>query len=205
MSPGLVLNNEDWPITPDPRKQKYYRLFIAKLQFAASWIRFDTSFAVSMLARFCATAGPSHWAALHHVMEYLEKLPKPQKITYRQRTRVNDGLSGFADSDWGNSSSCRSTSGNLCLYNRSPILWHSKMQKTVTAALSMAEADSMRRRLRRRRFCTFVTSSRAWASPSLPRLRCTRTTPRASSGETTSLVVESVLSTLTSGGTSLMR
>ncbi len=50
MSPGLVLNNEDCPITPDPRKQKYYLSFIAKLQFAASWIRFDTSFTVSTLA-----------------------------------------------------------------------------------------------------------------------------------------------------------
>jgi hypothetical protein len=31
MSPGIVLNNEDCPVTPDPRKQKYYRSFIAKL------------------------------------------------------------------------------------------------------------------------------------------------------------------------------
>ncbi len=72
MSPGLVLNNEHCPITPDPRKQKYYRSFIVKLQFAASWIRFDTSFTVSTLARFCASAGPLHWAALHGRMEYLE-------------------------------------------------------------------------------------------------------------------------------------
>ncbi len=28
VSPGLVLANEDCPITPDPSKQKYYRLFI---------------------------------------------------------------------------------------------------------------------------------------------------------------------------------
>jgi hypothetical protein len=138
MSPGIVLNNEDCPITPDPRKQKYYRSFIAKLQFAASWIRFDTSFTVSTLARFCASAGPSHWAALHHLMEYLEGFPS-LKLTYRRRTGVDDGLSGFADSDWGNSSSRRSTSGNLCLYNRSPILWRSKMQKTT--ALSTAEAE----------------------------------------------------------------
>jgi hypothetical protein len=75
MSPGIVLTNEDCPITPDPRKQKRYLSFIAKLKFAASWIRFDTSFAVSMLARFCASAGPSHWAALHHLMEYLEGIP----------------------------------------------------------------------------------------------------------------------------------
>jgi hypothetical protein len=34
MSPGIILTNENRPIVPDPRKQKYYRSFIAKLQFA---------------------------------------------------------------------------------------------------------------------------------------------------------------------------
>ena len=38
MSPGLVLDNEGCPDLPDPRKQKYYRSFIAKLQFMASRI-----------------------------------------------------------------------------------------------------------------------------------------------------------------------
>jgi hypothetical protein len=114
--------------------------FVAKLQFAASWIRFDIAFqfSISSLARFCASAGPSHWAALHHMMEYLEGFPS-FKLTYHWRTGIDDGLSGFADSDWGNSSSRRSTSGNLCLYNRSPILWRSKLQKTT--ALSTAEAE----------------------------------------------------------------
>jgi hypothetical protein len=93
--------------------RSFIDLFSAKLQFAASWIRFDTSFTVSSLARFCISAGPSHWAALHHLMEYLEGFPS-FKITYRRRTGVDDGLSGFADADWGNSSSRRSTSGNLC-------------------------------------------------------------------------------------------
>ncbi len=138
MSPGIVLDHEDCPTVPDPRKQKYYRSFIAKLQFAASWIRFDISFIVASLARFCASAGPSHWAALHHLMEYIEGFPS-LKLTYRRCTGVDDGLSGFADSDWGNSSSRRSTSGNLCFYNRCPILWRSKMQKTT--ALSTAEAE----------------------------------------------------------------
>ncbi len=59
MTPGIVLTNKE-----------YYPSFIAKLQFVASWIRFDTSFTVSTLARYCASAGPSHWAALHHRMEY---------------------------------------------------------------------------------------------------------------------------------------
>ncbi len=37
MSPGIVLSIEDCPTLPDQHKQKYYRSFIAKLQFAASW------------------------------------------------------------------------------------------------------------------------------------------------------------------------
>jgi hypothetical protein len=72
------------------------------------------------------------------VMEYLEGFPS-FKLTYRWRTEIDGGLSGFADSDWGSSSSRRSTSGNLCLYNRAPILWRSKSQRTT--ALSAAEAE----------------------------------------------------------------
>jgi hypothetical protein len=89
MSPGLVLENEDCPVTPDPRKQKYHRSFVAKRRFAASWIRFDISYTISTLARFCASAGPSRWAALHpsvhHLMKYLDGFPG-FKLTYCWRT-----------------------------------------------------------------------------------------------------------------------
>ncbi len=51
--PGVAFKAED---VPDPLKQKYYHSFVAKLQFTATWIRFDISFAVSRLARFCASA-----------------------------------------------------------------------------------------------------------------------------------------------------
>ncbi len=36
MSPGVVLNNEDCPVVPDPHKQRHNRSFLAKLRFAAS-------------------------------------------------------------------------------------------------------------------------------------------------------------------------
>jgi hypothetical protein len=55
--PGIILRPEDCPKVPDPSKQKYHWSFVAKLQFAASWIRFDISFVVSQLALFCASAG----------------------------------------------------------------------------------------------------------------------------------------------------
>ena len=59
------------------------------------------------------------------------------KLTYC--SGKGTGLDGFADSDWGNSVSRRSTTGLLARYNRSIVLWRSKLQKTI--ALSTAEAE----------------------------------------------------------------
>jgi hypothetical protein len=54
MQPGsnLSLSSDDSPATPDPRRQTHYRLMIATLQFAETWMRFDITFAISQLARF---------------------------------------------------------------------------------------------------------------------------------------------------------
>ena len=133
--PGVILTPADCPLVPDKKRQSVYRSIVAKLQFAATWIRFDIAFAVSQLARFCAAAGPSHWAALHHLMEYLFAHDS-FKLTYRRGTL---GLDGFADADWANSHSRRSTTGFLIRYNMGPISWKSKLQKTI--ALSTAEAE----------------------------------------------------------------
>jgi hypothetical protein len=62
---------------------------------------------------------------------------KSFKLHYRIGGRA--GLDGYADADWGNSSCRRSTTGLLARYNRGPVSWRSKMQKTV--ALSTAEAE----------------------------------------------------------------
>ena len=101
ISPGVAFKAKDVPELPDPLKQKYYRSFVAKLQFAATWIRSDISFAVSQLARFCTSAGTAQWAALHHLMEYLSN-QSSFKITYHRGMKLVDLLSGYADADWGN-------------------------------------------------------------------------------------------------------
>jgi hypothetical protein len=99
MSPNVVLEPEDTPDLPDPRKQKFYSSLLAKLQFAAAWVRFDIAFAVSQLARFCASARSSHWTALRHLMEYLAGTPS-FKITYRRSKGYSNLLSDYADADW---------------------------------------------------------------------------------------------------------
>ncbi len=57
---------------------------MTKLQFSASWIRFDIFFVVSQRVLFLSSAGTTLWAALHHLMEYLERFPS-QKLIDRRR------------------------------------------------------------------------------------------------------------------------
>jgi hypothetical protein len=59
------------------------------------------------------------------------------KLVYRRENY--NGLGGFADSDWGNSESRRSTTGLLARYNKYIVLWRSKIQNAI--ALSIAEAE----------------------------------------------------------------
>jgi hypothetical protein len=70
-------------------------------------------------------------------MGYLSYRPS-LKLKYNRE--YVKGLDGFADSDWGNSASRKSTSGLLTRYNSSLLMWHSKMQKSI--ALSTAEAEN---------------------------------------------------------------
>jgi hypothetical protein len=65
-------------------------------------------------------------------MKYLEGKPS-FKLTYRKRSALSNGLSGYCDSDLGQQRI------NLFLYNRAPVSWKSKLHKTI--ALSTAEAE----------------------------------------------------------------
>ncbi len=97
MQPGLVLNvlyKNDCPEAPDPVKQKFYHMMSAKIQFLVHWVRFDISYPASQLARFCASAGPTHWSALTHLMGYLSHRHS-LKLNY-SRDYVK-GLDGYAD------------------------------------------------------------------------------------------------------------
>ena len=59
------------------------------------------------------------------------------KLTYRQDTKT--GLDGFADSDWGNNVSRRSTTGLVARYNKSIVIWRSKLQKTFNLTFNMIQ------------------------------------------------------------------
>ncbi len=56
MQPGIMLEQEDCPKSPDPVLHNMYRSYVAKRQFAASWVRCDIAFTAS----FCASHTEQH-------------------------------------------------------------------------------------------------------------------------------------------------
>ena len=60
---------------PEDKDPKFFRSFVMKLHYVATWVRLDISFTASQLASHVAKPGPVHWTALHHLMEYLECYP----------------------------------------------------------------------------------------------------------------------------------
>jgi hypothetical protein len=99
---------------------------IAELQFAAPWNHFDISFALAQLASFCASAGhdKTHWAILHHLIEYPDA-HSSFKLTYHKRSALSNALTGFAASDWAMNLSRRFMTGifKLFSFHRSLISW----------------------------------------------------------------------------------
>ena len=200
MQPGVVLTKDDCPETPDPKEQKFYRSMSAKTQFVGHWIRFDVSYTAAQLARFCASAGVSHWAALHHLMGYLEHNPS-FKLTYREGH--SSGLDGYADSDWGNSESRRSTTGILARYNKAIVLWRSKLQKTISLSTAEAEYYAASEMAIEIIYLRNLLHNMGFNPAMTP--QSMRTTRRASNGEIISSADASVPSTSTSASILLMR
>ncbi len=50
MQPGVMLEYQDCPETPDSWEQKVYRSYMSKLQIAATWIRCGISYSAAQLA-----------------------------------------------------------------------------------------------------------------------------------------------------------
>jgi hypothetical protein len=146
---------------------------VARLQYAATWVHFDISFTVAQLlvARLCASAGPTHWAALHHVIEYLAK-HSSLKLGAGRSHRHQKVLM---------------VSVPMRIGSTAAILWRSKQQKMIS--LSNAEAEHYAASdgvIQGFQPSTFVDSLSTRVSTRTPEdgLHSTRTTTRALNGET---------------------
>ena len=76
LPPGIVLDGNMSPQTDSERREmedKPYRSVLGSVMWGQLATRPDLAFAVSLLARFQANPGISHWNALLHVVGYIKK------------------------------------------------------------------------------------------------------------------------------------
>ena len=117
-------------------KDKPYRAILGSVMWGQLATCPDLSFSVSLLARFQANPGISHWNALIHVIGYIKNT-----LDYGLAYSCDYDISpiAFVDSDYGGCrDTCRSTSGYVFMMAGGAITWSSKQQATV--ALSTVEA-----------------------------------------------------------------
>ena len=105
--------------------------------YAMLWTRPDLAFTASLLGRFSANPGLSHWNCMKYVMRYLQHT-KNIGIEYNGDIPFN--FHGYSDSDLAEDKETRrSTSGNVFLITGGAISWASKRQVTVAASSTEAE------------------------------------------------------------------
>ena len=137
---GIVLDSQMSPKTDSEKKEmgdKPYRAVLGSVMWGQLATRPDLSFSVSLLARFQANPGMSHWNALIHVVGYI-KNTLDYGLTYWRDSDLSP--SAFVDADYGGcKDTCKSTSGYVFTMAGGAVSWSSRRQTTV--ALSTVEAE----------------------------------------------------------------
>jgi hypothetical protein len=114
-----------------------YRELIGSLLYSACTVRADVAFAVSYLSRFLDCYKHKHWKCAQYVLKYLGGTKRKGIMYYKH----GDGqLVAYSDSDFAGCVDTRkSTTGNIILFNGSPIIWQSQRQSSVSLSTTESE------------------------------------------------------------------
>lgn len=136
----------DAPLSPPEARfmaQVPYVAAVGALHYLARATRPDISHAVGQVARFMASPGPLHWAAVLRIWGYLRRTKDIALHVRGGKMGVHaraGGLSGFSDSDWaGCQESRRSHTGWVVFAGDTPMAWYSKRQESISQSTAEAE------------------------------------------------------------------
>ena len=144
MDSGFVITPEDLKEEPTPEMLTEFRSLIGSIGFAATTVRYDVAYAVSVLSRYLMRPNQKVIEAAKRVIRYLLKT-RDFKITWS--TEEGDIAANRIDRMWGAVDASfaadpitrRSHSGFLIFNNGGAISWKSGLQKMVT--LSSCESE----------------------------------------------------------------
>jgi hypothetical protein len=116
---------------PSGDMDKDYLSRIGCLLYLSQGFRPDITFAVNFLARFSMAPDPSHWAALEHLISYVQFLVNLSlPIIASSDTADDDCVTTYVDANWGGEAA-RSVHGFFSFVWGALISWSSKQQTCV--------------------------------------------------------------------------
>jgi transposase InsO family protein len=141
MTPGLNLNSTMGPSTPEEIQEMQnipYLNAVGALNYLAIATRPDIAYTVGCLARFNSNPGPAHWAAVKHLLRYLQGTID-LALTFAP-DHSTESFQTWTDADHGgNTDNGRSTSGFLTKIGTGAVSWASKLQNIVTLSTTESE------------------------------------------------------------------
>lgn len=118
-----------------------YRSAIGGLLFLANSTRPDLTFPVSYASRFSSDPSVTHWKFVKHILRYLNST-RTVGIIYKFCKDVK--IKFHADADFASDTvDLKSTTGNVVLFNESPVSWTSIKQSIVAISTTDAEIISL--------------------------------------------------------------
>ena len=144
MDAGFEVVESDFDVPPTEEMISLYRSMIGSIGYAATTVRFDVAYGLSVLSRFLAKPNDKLINAAKRIIKYLVKT-KELGITWK--VTAEDRKAGFADVIFGAVDASfamdpitrRSHAGFVTFCNHGLVSWRSKLQAIVT--LSSAEAE----------------------------------------------------------------
>lgn len=140
------MNLQKIPNSPDEGEERIdndkYLSAIGSLNYLSVATRPDITYTVNYLARFSADPRKQHWAAIEHVIRYLNTSGVTSLLIKPLRSKVSTPIQTYVDANWGGEGS-RSTHGFITYFLNCPIAWTSKRQTCVATSTCHAEYMAM--------------------------------------------------------------
>ena len=114
---------------------------VGGIQYIAVVTRPDLSYACNALAKHMGCSLKEHWAAVQHVLRYLQST-KDLGIVF-QGSNKSCLLEAYSDADFANDSSLKSISGLLVRVYGNAVYWRSKRQPVTAGDTTEAELIAM--------------------------------------------------------------
>ncbi|CAF2091611.1 unnamed protein product [Rotaria magnacalcarata] len=125
-----------------PVPVKEFQALIGSFIYLVVCTRLDLSVSVNLLSRVTHCPKKHHLQAAYQILRYLKNTQNKGLFFPKTNNQIN--IEAYSDSNWANDrSDGKSTTGQIILFNNTPIHWRSFKQKTVATSSVHAEYNAL--------------------------------------------------------------